>query len=100
MNFGLAVLWVLVGWCGTVGPRHWPPPPPPDPWPWLVSRFIGAVSGFAGGWVYTQVWVPQDPVPVRLGIYAAATAVGAFVASRFVTDIVGQFSNKPSQNIK
>ena len=95
MSPSLIFFWGLVGWCGTVPRPRFPPLPEPDPWPiYLVSRGIGVVSGILGGWVYTQVFLPQDPIPSRSGLYVAATAVGAFVAARVVTDIYGQIANR------
>lgn len=98
MSPSLIVLWAFVGWCGTV-PRPFPrfpdPLPKPEPRPCLVCGIVlGVVAGIVGGWVFTQVFLPQDPIPVRSAIYAAATAVGAFVASRVVTDIYGVLSNR------
>ena len=89
MNPGLLALWALVGWCGTPYPRWWwrIPPPQPDPEPWWRSRLVGVVAGVLGGWAFTQVFGPQ-PEPWNV-LTAAATSVGAFVASRFVGDIVG-----------
>ncbi len=99
MNVSLIILWALVGWCGTV-PRPFPrlPDPPlpiPEPRPCLVcGRVLGIVAGIVGGWAYTQLFLPQDPVPVRSALYAAATSVGAFVAASVVTDIYGLISNR------
>ncbi len=95
MNLSLIALWALVGWCGTVPRPRFPPPPEPDPWPiYLVGRVIGVVSGIVGGYVFTQVFLPQDPDPIRSGVYAAASAVGAYVASGVVTDIHGLIFNR------
>jgi hypothetical protein len=99
MSLPLLILWALVGWCGTVlrpypYPRVPDPPLPPDPPICLVCGVIGAVVGIVGGWVFTQVFLPQDPIPMRSGVYAAATSVGAFVASRFASSIYGQFFNR------
>ena len=98
MSVSLVFFWALVGWCGTV-PRPFPsfpePIPKPEPRPCLVcGKVIGAVAGILGGWAYTQLFLPQDPIPVRSGFYVAVTAVGAFVASRVVTDIIVQISNR------
>lgn len=91
--FPLYFLWAIVGWCGTPWPYWWPfpwprpePPPPPDPW-WL-PRFIGVVAGLVGGWAFTQVFEP-NPSPWISALPAAASAVGAFAASRLVGDIYG-----------
>jgi hypothetical protein len=95
MYLYLIVLWALVGWCGTVPPRPLPPlPDPPRPRPWFVSKAIGMVAGVVGGYVFTQVFLPQDPDPIRSALFAAASAVGAFVAARVVTDIYEQLSNR------
>ena len=91
MSLTLLALWAFVGWCGTV-PRRWPfPPGPPDPDPWwFISRIVGIVSGLLGGWIYTR-WFPcPPPEPWVSALPAAASAVGAFVTARFVTDIVGR----------
>lgn len=99
MNLYLIVLWAFVGWCGTV-PRPFPripePIPKPEPGPCLVCGIVlGMVAGIIGGWAYSRVFLPQDPVPdLRSGLYAATTAVGAFVAARVVTDIYGLISNR------
>lgn len=95
MTLPLIVLWAFVGWCGT-GPRpRFPPPPEPDPWPiYLVSRVIGIVAGIIGGWAYTQLFLPQDPDPLRSGLFAATTAVGAFAVARVVTDVYGMASSR------
>ncbi len=66
----LWALWALVGWCGTPWRRHWPwpPPPPPDGDPWLVKG--GNVIG-------------------GTGVAVAATALGAYVGSVVLGDVVG-----------
>jgi hypothetical protein len=102
MTFSLLALWALVGWCGTPWPRWWrwpiPPPPEPDPrgpspQPWLVSKIIGVVGGIAGGWVYAEVFGPlpdpwnPGPEPWMRGLAVAATALGAFVGARLLSDI-------------
>jgi hypothetical protein len=97
----LIFLWILVGWCGTV-PRPLPPvplPDPPRPRPWLVPTVIGVLAGIAGGWAFSQLFLPQDPIPslpqdpipLRSALYAATTSVGAFVLARVASDIYGQF---------
>ena len=110
MIISLLVLWALTGWCGTVPLIlqivKLPPIPDPDPPPrpnWLVLRIIGAVSGVIGGFVFFRVFGPWPepwlaagprPEPWAIALFAAATAVGAFVAARFVTDIYGQLTNR------
>jgi hypothetical protein len=98
MSPSLIVLWALVGWCGTV-PRPFPripdPIPIPEPRPCLVcGRVLGAIAGIVGGWVFSQVFLPQDPIPVRSALFAAATSVGAYVAAGVVTDIYGLISGR------
>jgi hypothetical protein len=99
MSATMFVFWLLVGMTGTLPSPHSLTPPERPPGrtlrPWLVSKAIGGVAGIIGGVVYTQVFLPQDPIPSNLGIYAATTAVGAFVASRLATDTYGQFFNRP-----
>jgi hypothetical protein len=100
MSVYLIVFWLLVGFCGTVPfppfprPVPDPDPNPPGPYPWLVSKIIGGVAGIIGGWVFTQVFLPQDPIPLRSALFAAASAVGAYVAANIATDIYGQISNR------
>lgn len=92
MSFSVIALWALVGFCGNE-PHPLPPftaPVPPRPWPWLVSKVIAIGAGILGGWAYTQVFLPQDPVPY----YPAATAVGAFAASGFATGPAETSSNR------
>jgi len=104
MMVSLLVLWALAGWCGSVplilsitkGPLVPEPPPRPN---WLVLRMIGAVSGVIGGFVFSRAFGPQPepwlaagprPEPWAMAIFAVASAVGAFVVSRVVTDIYEQ----------
>jgi len=104
MTIALFMLWASTGWCGTVplilsitkGPLVPEPPPRPN---WLVLRMIGAVSGVIGGFVFSRVFGPwpepwlvagPQPEPWMIALFAAATAVGAFVVSRVITDIYGQ----------
>jgi len=51
------------------------------------------VAGIIGGWAYTQIFSAPD-LNLKSGLYAATTAVGAFVAARVVTDIYGLISNR------
>jgi len=60
---------------------------------------IGAVSGVIGGFVFSRAFGPQPepwlaagprPEPWAMAIFAVASAVGAFVVSRVVTDIYEQ----------
>lgn len=83
--FPLYALWALGGWCGTPYPGWWPRPHP-DPEPWWRSKLIGVVAGVVGGWAFTQAFGPQ-PEPWTSAVPAAATVVGAFVASRFLGDL-------------
>ena len=85
-------LWALAGWCGSV-PLRWPFPPGPGPGDpgWLVSRVIGAGAGILGGWLYTRGFGVPTPQPV---LAAAASAFGAFLFARFVTDIASRFGNR------
>lgn len=110
MTISLFVLWALTGWCGTVPLRlRIPiplPVPDPDPPPrpnWLVPTIIGAVSGMIGGFVFSRAFGPSpepwltagpQPEPWAIAVFAAATAVGAFVAARFVTGLYAQLSNR------
>jgi|GEM_PF-708577 len=82
----LYALWAVIGWCGTPYPGWWPRPQPPDPEPWWRPRLIGVVAGLVGGWVFTQVFGPE-PQPWSSALQVAATAVGAFGASRVVGDL-------------
>lgn len=89
MSAALFGLWAIVGWCGTPYPWWWwRVPPPPDPEPWWSSRLIGVVAGIIGGWAFAQAFGPQ-PEPWT-AVTAAATAVGAFSASRLVGDLYGR----------
>lgn len=88
---GYAVLWGLVGWCGTPYPGWWLwyiihhlKPPPPDGDPWLIYKVIGIIGGLAGGWVFQQVWSAGPEVSA---IGAATSAVGALVGSVVFNDI-------------
>jgi len=78
MEFRVALLWALVGWCGTPWPRPWPDPPPD--WrvnPWVV-KVVGVVGGLVGGFVFNLMW----PVAGSwTAIDVAATAVGAAVGA-------------------
>jgi hypothetical protein len=108
MVISLFVLWALTGWCGNEPLILWFPLPPPvperPPRPnWLVLRIIGMVFGVIGGFVFSRVFGPgpepwlaagPQPEPWGIALFAAATAVGAFVAARFVTDIYGQLTNR------
>jgi hypothetical protein len=97
MSPALFALWAIVGWCGTPYPRWWwRVPPPPDPEPWWRSRLIGVVAGIIGGWAFTQVFGPR-PEPWTV-VPAAATAVGAFFASRLVGDLYGLVRGGGSAN--
>jgi len=93
MQLSLFLLWALAGWCGNE-PRRWgfppKPGPGPDPW-WFASRIIGVVFGIIGGWGYTKIFGPH-PEPWTSALPAAASAFGAFLAARFVTDVVSRFS--------
>jgi hypothetical protein len=86
MDFRIAALWALVGWCGTPWPRPWPWPPsvdrPLNPW---VSKLVGVVGGLLGGWVFSLLW----PVGGSwTAIDAAATAVGAWVGVITLSNLV------------
>lgn len=83
MNVAAAVLWILVGWCGTPWPKPWPGPPPGDrkvkPW---TTKIAGVVGGFVGGWLFLQGWAVEG---LWTGVDAAATAVGAWVGAVFLS---------------
>lgn len=107
MTTSLFVLWAVTGWCGNelfrikIPKEVFVPEPRPKP-NWLVLRTIGAVTGLIGGFVFSQVFgsgrgllslaAKPEPEPWITAVFAAATAVGAFVAARFVTDIYEQLS--------
>jgi len=105
MRLSLFVLWGITGWCGTLLLLllRFPPPPlvdtqerPPRP-NWLLHRIIGVVGGVVGGWVFTEAfgqgvpWIATGPYPepwLRI-VFAAATAVGAFIGASLLTDLYG-----------
>ena len=111
MKPSLLLLWILTGWCANV-PRYRiprrriPVPPEPDPPPrpnWIVPTIIGVVAGVIGGWVFVEVFGPYPepwreagpfPEPWARAVFAAASAVGAFVLGRVATDIYEQLSNR------
>jgi hypothetical protein len=100
MYLYLIVLWAFVGWrCGNE-PRPLPPPPdpvfppPPKPICRVCGRVLGALAGILGGWAFTQMFLPEEPMTSRSGIYAAATAVGAFALAGVATDIYGLVSHR------
>ncbi len=86
MNVAVALLWILVGWCGTPWPRPRPDPTPGGRRvnPWIV-KIVGVVGGLAGGWLFLQGWPVEG---AWTGIDAAATAVGAWVGAVFLTQLV------------
>ena len=85
-SIGLFALWALVGICPDWWPWRWPkrwPPPPPPPW-W---RVIGLAGGILGGYIFSRVF---DAGAIRSeAVYAASTAVGAYVGSVVLQSIVG-----------
>ena len=96
MGIEMIALWALVGWCGTPpGPRPWPwPDPDPDPNPW-ISKVVGVVGGIAGGWAFNASLVSGVVVvDGMVAITAAATAVGAYVGSVFLSDMYGLIRGK------
>ena len=56
----------------------------------LLAAVFSAV-GIIGGWGYTKIFGPH-PEPWTSALPAAASAFGAFLAARFVTDVVSRFS--------
>ncbi len=86
MNFGLAALWTLVGWCGTPWPGPWPWPPSGDRRsnPWL-AKLVGVIGGLAGGWLLSLTWSLEGS---STGIDAAATAVGAWIGAVALSNVV------------
>lgn len=111
MSPSLFILWAVAGWCITGWPRlrlRWPlrkpvprrpsvPFPEPPPYPWLITRIVGVVGGVIGGWVFTEVFVPQPNPWITAGpssepwmlVVAAATTVGAFLGASLLTDLDG-----------
>ena len=84
-SMGLFALWALVGICPDWWPwrpgRRWPPPPPP----WW--RLVGLVGGILGGYIFTRVF---DAGAIRSeAVYAASTAVGAYVGSVVLQSVIG-----------
>lgn len=107
----LILLWVLAGWSGVpvdfkVPPWQREPDPklPPRPRPYWLTRIIGMVAGVIGGFAFLAVFGPQPepwrvvagphPEPWATAVFAAATAAGAFIAARIVTDIYEQLSTR------
>jgi hypothetical protein len=86
-SLGLFGLWAAVGYC----PDWWPwrpgrKGPPPPPW-W---RVIGVLGGILGGYIFSRVF---DAGAIRSeAVYAASTAVGAYVGSVILQSIVGVFA--------
>ena len=102
MGNELFVLWALVGWCATPPyPRPWPwPDPDPDPNPWII-KVVGVVGGMVGGWLFNALLVPggiiidSGAIIEGMGaVNAAATAVGAYVGSVFLSDMYGLIRGK------
>ena len=79
MDLKVAVLWALVGWCGTPWPKPpWPlplpdPPPEPRPNPWVI-KLVGVVGGLVGGFAFNLMWSVEGS---WTAIDVAASAVGA-----------------------
>ncbi len=90
---GLFAFWMLTGWCGTPWPGWWKGPKP-DPTPWWIIKILGVIGGVAGGWLFYQVWPPEQMTIT--GIYVAATGVGAYVGSAFLSDIYGLIKGRSS----
>jgi hypothetical protein len=103
MTFPLIILWAVTGFAAVRLSYSYPNPDDPNPpkkWPWpgpscLVCGGLGSLGGILGGWVYSQVFVPQDSVSLRSGVLAATTSIGAFMVARVVTDITGAIANRP-----
>jgi hypothetical protein len=91
----LFALWAIIGDCGTPYPGWWPHPKP-EPDPWWRPRLIGVVAGIVGGWIFTQVFTDPQPHPWTSALPVAASAVGAFAASRLVGDLY-QFARGAGQ---
>jgi hypothetical protein len=90
MNAPIIVFWMLVGFGGASrpGPDDEEPKRPPwwkGPWPWIISKLAGITGGLAGGFLYSQVFLGEVALS---GINVAATAVGAFVGSLILSEVV------------
>ncbi len=90
----LFIFWMLTGWCGNE-PWRWPRPKP-DPDPWWIIKILGVIGGVAGGWLFYQVWPPGQEAGIT-GIYVAATGIGAYVGSAFLSDVYGLIRGRSSE---
>ena len=78
-----AVMWGLVGWCGTKYPGWWRNPPPPDPEPWWRSIFYGVIG--AGAAILVGSAIGES-----LGDFGlAGIVVAGFAAGAVSKDVVG-----------
>jgi hypothetical protein len=89
MSLELVVLALLVGWCASDGSRISPikpEPPLPRPGPW---RFVLALlGGLIGAFLILRIWPDAQK---GMGMDVLVTALGAWIGSILLVDIVGLF---------
>ena len=92
MNAPIIVFWMLVGssGAGRPGPDDEEPKKPPwwkGPWPgpWALSKLAGIIGGLCGGFLYSHFFLGEVALSA---INVAATAVGAFVGSSILSEIL------------
>jgi hypothetical protein len=92
MNAPIIVFWMLVGFSGASRPApdgEEPKRPPwwkgPWPGPWTLSKLTGIIGGLLGGFLYSHFFLGEVALS---GINVAATAVGAFVCSIILSEVL------------
>lgn len=83
-----ALLFAMMGWCGTKWPGWWrgPRPTPPDPEPWwrYGIAILGIAAGIGGGMFFSNS-LGNDAA--FAGQVAIGSCLGAFGAASVVTGL-------------